>query len=209
MLFQEISNLFQRFFLSKYRTITAQTQPFFCEENLWGLKIMERRFTLSIAFAPGNILVSLTKTGAGTLGQQRGISAASMGTVLLPYQAVRVGLAGDFTDDGDPLAAKFLSFERVGYIEHDNIYKFSAPGASAPLTLAVGETASLDLVANTYGRTTVLTKIREARVTRSPQVASVFQKICWFGSSNTQVKVKFIEKGSSQIIGILIALLLP
>lgn len=164
---------------------------------------MERRFTLSIGFAPGNILVSLTKTGAGTLGQQRGISAASMGTVLLPYQAVRVGITGDFNGDG----ATWLSLKQVGYIEQGNVYESFSQ--RAPLTLAIGETASLDLVANTYGRTTVLTKIREAQVTRSPQVASVFQKICWFGSSNTQARVKFIEKGSSQIIGILIALLLP
>jgi hypothetical protein len=164
---------------------------------------MNRRFTLSVAFVPGKILISL-KNGSGAPVQQKGISAASVGTMLLPYQAVRVGIAGDFNADGDTSGADLLSFKSVGFIATDDLFQFSAQ--PAPLTLAVGETASLGLLAGTYGRGIVLTKSGEAQVIRSTQVASVYHKITWFGSPDTRAKVRFIEKTPSQIIGILIAL---
>ena len=167
---------------------------------------MKRQFTLSIAFAPGNILVSLTKIGSGTLPLQSRFAAGRGIIGLGQREAISVALQGDFNGDGDVDATDFLVFKRVGYVEADNIYKFAAQGAPAPLTLAVGETASLNLVATTYGRGIILTRSGEARVTRSTQVASVFQKICWFGSLNTRASIRFIEKTPGQIIGILIAL---
>ena len=171
---------------------------------------MKRRFTLSIAYVPGRILVSLTKVGSGTLVQQRGISAASMGTVLLPYQSVSVALAGDFNSDGDMDALDLLVFKRVGYIEADNIYKFAAHNSPARIALAQGETVSLELVATTYGRGTVFSKSRDALVTSSAQVSSVYHTITWCSQNpDMRAEVQLIEKTPGQIVGILIALLLP
>ena len=173
---------------------------------------MTRQFTLSIAFVPGCILVSLTKIGEGTLPLQSGRKFAADGSIitLAPNQAIHVALGGDFNNDGDVNGANFLAFKRLGYIEQENIYKLAAHSASRPLTLTPGKTASLELVATTYGRgTIVLSKNGNLQLNNKVPDFKECSRIFLGNSRNAQVTVRLIEKAGGQIDGVLIALLLP
>jgi hypothetical protein len=133
------------------------------------------------------VLLSLVSLPSSASGQQPRRFTADTGIITPgPNQITRITVIGM----GDTtLTVRFRQMEYMQDICNSNgVCKLtvSSRTTSAPITLAPGEAASLDLVATTYGRGIVLSNSQDARVT-----------------------VHIIDTATGQVESILIALLLP
>jgi len=106
---------------------------------------MKRRITLSIALALSIVLLSLMRPDSTANAQQGGRRfRADTGIITLgPGQVLRVTVAAGDVNGDDAIRVRF---RRMEYIEQGNIYRVGSQSTSAPLTLASGEAASLDIV---------------------------------------------------------------
>ncbi len=132
---------------------------------------MKRRIALSLALLLSVISMSLMNSDSTVNAQRQRRFSADTGIVSLGHnQLLRVSIAA--TGDGQVLGNLLrVSFRRMEYAQgdcnSDVVCKQSlaTDATSATLTLAPGESASLDLVATTYGRAIILSSSRNVRVT--------------------------------------------
>jgi hypothetical protein len=130
----------------------------FIKVTNFGEKIMKNRVTFSIALVLSVVLLSLSVKAQGGMRP-----IADTGLVTLgPYQVLRATVAaGDVNGD----YGIRIRFRRMEYIEQGNIYKVGSQSTSAPITLAPGEAASIDILNTGSGvRGVVLSNSRNAKV---------------------------------------------
>jgi len=104
---------------------------------------MKRRTTLSITLVLSLLLLSLVNPDA-TAKAQQGERRFSFDTGVLtlnnPDQVLRLTV-----DWGDGETSAVVRFRRKGYFEQGNIYKVASEVTTAPITLASGEAAHIDI----------------------------------------------------------------
>ena len=128
---------------------------------------MKRRIALALALAVSVILLSLTTSDSVTQAQQRRLFHWDTGVVPLgPNQVLRI--TGDWNGDGDVT----VGFRQIKYGQgacNGAVCKLVILGTttSGPHTVAAGEAIALDLVATTYGRSTLTSNRRDVQVTAS------------------------------------------
>ena len=127
---------------------------------------MKRRLAVSFALTLGALLLSVSFASAAR-GQQRRALVADTGMITLgPNQVLRVSGVGA---DQDEVVA--LVFRRIEYAQaacSGGVCKRAVASqvTSAPVTLAPGEAASIDITSNASGvRGVVLSNSRDVRVT--------------------------------------------
>jgi len=147
---------------------------------------MKRRITLSFVVTL-SVLLSQVSFSAPVLAQQPARFRADTGIVpLSPHQILRITVIGMGTTI---LTVRFRQIEyEQDTCNPNGVCKLavSSQSTSAPITLARGEGASLNLTAGTYGRGIVLSNSQDARVT-----------------------VQIVDTTTGQVNSVLIALLLP
>lgn len=126
---------------------------------------MKRSITLAVALAV--ILLSLASSDSVSQAQQRKLFQWDTGVVPLgPNQVLRI--VGDWNGDGDTT----VGFRSIKYGQgacNGSVCKLItlSTTTSGPQTLSAGEAISLDVVATTYGRSTLTSNRRDLRVTAS------------------------------------------
>lgn len=148
---------------------------------------MKRKSTFSIALLLSIAQLSLISFSATAQAAPPKRFSADTGLIIPgPHQKVRLSIIG--------LGSTGLTvrFRQVEYMQEpcnpNAVCKLvvSSQTTSAPITVAPGEAASLDLLATTYGRGIVLSDSQDARVT-----------------------VQIIDTTTGQVDSVLIALLIP
>lgn len=126
---------------------------------------MTRRLILSLVLAL-NVLLSLVSFTSPAHGAPPQRFSAETGLIVPgPHQKVRLSIIG-LGNTG--LTVRFRQMEYTQeFCNSNGVCKLtvSSQTTSAPITLAPGEAASLDLLATTYGRGIVLSDSQDARVT--------------------------------------------
>ncbi|MEK6282695.1 MAG: hypothetical protein AABN95_20230 [Acidobacteriota bacterium] len=125
---------------------------------------MKRGIIFSSALVLSVVLLSVSVKAQGGLKP-----IADSGMIKLgPNQVLRVSVTGDFDGDGDVGGADYVRvrFRRMEYMEQGNIHKVVSQSTSAPIRLASGEGASMDIPNNGSAiRGVVLSNSRNAKVT--------------------------------------------
>ena len=129
---------------------------------------MKRSIASAVTLAISVILLSLVSSDSTTQAQLRGkLFHWDTGIVALgPNQVLRI--TGDWNGDGDTT----VSFRQIKYGQgacNGAVCKLVVISSttSGPVTVPAGEGISLDLVATTYGRSTVTSNRRDVQMTAS------------------------------------------
>jgi hypothetical protein len=127
---------------------------------------MKRRMTLSIALVVCLTILSLMIPVSMTKAQNQIRFVADTGVVTLgPNQVLRITVNAGSGDDAVTIRFRQITYQPVAMQQGITSLAVASQTTTAPLMLAAGEAASLELVATTYGRGVILSNSRNVRAT--------------------------------------------
>jgi hypothetical protein len=127
---------------------------------------MKRQMKVSLVLTLGALLLSVGFASTAYGQQQRNLVGDTGRITLGPNQVLRI--SGDGVDQDDVITLRFRRIEYTQGTCNGGVCKHAIASqiTSAPITLAPGESASIDIPNNAFGvRGVVLSNSRDVRVT--------------------------------------------